>query len=131
MSYLFVSDRKIDMIISGGVNIYPAEIEGVLVTHPAVVDAAVFGVPNPEFGEEVKAAVEVAAGAEPNQALAAELDPQRPLSEEGRAAVAKLAGYLAALGTQLLDPPITEVRHSGSCVRNRRPRSMPGRSAHR
>jgi phosphohistidine phosphatase len=47
------------------------------------------------------------------QALAAELDPQRPLSEEGRVAVAKLAGHLAALGTQLLDPPITEVRHSG------------------
>jgi long-chain acyl-CoA synthetase len=57
--YLFMSDRKIDMIISGGVNIYPAEIEGVLVTHPAVRDAAVFGVPNDEFGEEVKAAVEL------------------------------------------------------------------------
>jgi long-chain acyl-CoA synthetase len=58
--WLFLSDRKIDMIISGGVNIYPAEIEGVLVTHPAVRDAAVFGVPNDEFGEEVKAAVELA-----------------------------------------------------------------------
>ena len=58
--WLFLSDRKIDMIISGGVNIYPAEIEGVLVSHPAVRDAAVFGVPNDEFGEEVKAAVELA-----------------------------------------------------------------------
>jgi long-chain acyl-CoA synthetase len=57
--YLYMSDRKIDMIISGGVNIYPAEIEGVLVTHPAVRDAAVFGVPNDEFGEEVKAAIEL------------------------------------------------------------------------
>ena len=56
---LFLSDRKIDMIISGGVNIYPAEIEGVLVTHPAVRDAAVFGIPNDEFGEEVKAAIEL------------------------------------------------------------------------
>ncbi|MEQ8993700.1 MAG: AMP-binding protein [Pseudomonadales bacterium] len=55
--YLYLSDRKIDMIISGGVNIYPAEIEAVLVTHPAVEDAAVFGIPNEEFGEEVKAAV--------------------------------------------------------------------------
>ncbi len=55
--YLFLSDRKIDMIISGGVNIYPAEVEGVLATHPAVQDAAVFGIPNDEFGEEVKAAV--------------------------------------------------------------------------
>ena len=57
--YLFLSDRKIDMIISGGVNIYPAEIEGVLVTHPAVADAAVFGVPHEEMGEQVKAAVEL------------------------------------------------------------------------
>ena len=71
--YLFMSDRKIDMIISGGVNIYPAEIEGVLAAHPAVADAAVFGVPNEEFGEEVKAAVELAAGREPSEALAAEL----------------------------------------------------------
>ena len=60
--YLFMSDRKIDMIISGGVNIYPAEIEGVLVTHAAVQDAAVFGIPNDEFGEEVKAAVELTPG---------------------------------------------------------------------
>ncbi len=57
--YLFLSDRKIDMIISGGVNIYPAEIEGVLVTHPALADAAVFGVPDEEFGEQVKAAVQL------------------------------------------------------------------------
>jgi long-chain acyl-CoA synthetase len=71
--YLFMSDRKIDMIISGGVNIYPAEIEGILVTHPAVVDAAVFGIPHPEFGEEVKAAVQLAEGSEPSQGLAAEL----------------------------------------------------------
>ena len=60
--YLYLSDRKIDMIISGGVNIYPAEIEAVLVQHPAVEDAAVFGIPNEEFGEEVKAAVKLASG---------------------------------------------------------------------
>ena len=52
--YLYMSDRKIDMIISGGVNIYPAEIEGILVSHPAIADAAVFGIPNEEFGEEVQ-----------------------------------------------------------------------------
>ncbi len=68
--YLFMSDRKIDMIISGGVNIYPAEIESVLVTHAAVQDAAVFGIPNEEFGEEVKAAVELVAGVAPSPALA-------------------------------------------------------------
>ncbi len=60
--YLFLSDRKIDMIISGGVNIYPAEIEALLITHPAVADVGIFGIPNDEFGEEVKAAVELADG---------------------------------------------------------------------
>jgi long-chain acyl-CoA synthetase len=48
------------MIISGGVNIYPREVEDVLLSHPAVQDAAVFGIPDPEFGEQVKAAVELA-----------------------------------------------------------------------
>jgi long-chain acyl-CoA synthetase len=71
--YLFMSDRKVDMIISGGVNIYPAEIESVLVDHPAVTDAAVFGIPNDEFGEEVKAAVELAPGHTPSAALAEDL----------------------------------------------------------
>ena len=71
--YLFMSDRKIDMIISGGVNIYPAEIEGVLVSHPAVADAAVFGIPDDEMGEQVKGAVELAEGYEPTGTLAAEL----------------------------------------------------------
>ncbi|MBI2168708.1 MAG: AMP-binding protein [Actinobacteria bacterium] len=71
--FVFLSDRKIDMIISGGVNIYPAEIESVLITHPAVNDVAVFGIPHEDFGEEVKAAVELAPGAEGSDALAAEL----------------------------------------------------------
>ena len=71
--WLFLSDRKIDMIISGGVNIYPAEIEGVLVTHPAVRDAAVFGVPNEEFGEEVKAAVELGDGEAASPELLADI----------------------------------------------------------
>jgi long-chain acyl-CoA synthetase len=60
--YLYLSDRKADMIISGGVNIYPAEIESVLVTHPRVADVAVFGIPNIEWGEEVKAVVELLPG---------------------------------------------------------------------
>ncbi len=71
--YLYLSDRKIDMIISGGVNIYPAEIEAILVTHPSVEDAAVFGVPNEEFGEEVKAAVKVIPDVEADAALAEDL----------------------------------------------------------
>jgi long-chain acyl-CoA synthetase len=56
--YLYLTDRKHFMIISGGVNIYPQEAENVLITHPAVMDVAVFGVPHDEFGEEVKAVVQ-------------------------------------------------------------------------
>ena len=56
--YLYLTDRKAYTIISGGVNIYPQEAEDVLVTHPKVTDVAVFGVPNEEFGEEVKAVVQ-------------------------------------------------------------------------
>jgi acyl-CoA synthetase (AMP-forming)/AMP-acid ligase II len=61
--YYYICDRRIDMIISGGVNIYPAEIEAVLHAHPAVMDAAVIGVPDDEFGEAVKAVVQARHGA--------------------------------------------------------------------
>ncbi len=72
-AYPFLRDRKIDMIISGGVNIYPAEIESALLAHPAVADAAVFGIPHDDWGEEVKAVVEPAPGHEPGPGLAAAL----------------------------------------------------------
>jgi len=71
--YLYLCDRKSDMIISGGVNIYPAEIEAELSGHPAVDDVAVFGIPHEEWGEEIKAVVQPAPGAEPGPALTAEL----------------------------------------------------------
>ena len=71
--YLFLCDRKIDMIISGGVNIYPAEIEAVLFTHPKVGDAAVFGVPDDDWGERVKAAIEPAPGVEAGEDFEREL----------------------------------------------------------
>jgi long-chain acyl-CoA synthetase len=71
--YLFLCDRKIDMIISGGVNIYPSEVESVLLQHPKVGDAAVFGIPNEDWGEEVKAVIEPAAGIEASPALAQEI----------------------------------------------------------
>jgi long-chain acyl-CoA synthetase len=71
--YLFLCDRKSDMIISGGVNIYPAEIEAVLLTHPKVGDAAVFGVPNDDWGEEIKAVIEPAGGVDAGPALADEI----------------------------------------------------------
>ncbi len=60
--FYYICDRKIDMIISGGVNIYPAEIESVLIAHPAIEDATVIGIPNEEFGEEVKAVVKLRDG---------------------------------------------------------------------
>jgi len=56
-NFVFICDRKIDMIISGGANIYPAEVEDCLFGHPDIADAAVFGVPDPEYGERVHAAL--------------------------------------------------------------------------
>ena len=71
--YLYLCDRKGDMIISGGVNIYPAEIESELSCHPAVDDVAVFGIPHEEWGEEIKAVVQPASGITPGPELTAEL----------------------------------------------------------
>ncbi len=71
--YLYLTDRKAFMIISGGVNIYPQAIEDALITHPKVGDVAVFGVPDQEMGEAVKAVIEPAPGVEPCDELAAEL----------------------------------------------------------
>ena len=71
--YMYLTDRSTFMIVSGGVNIYPQEAENLLVMHPKLVDAAVFGVPNDEFGEEVKAVVQPAAGITPGPELEAEL----------------------------------------------------------
>jgi len=71
--YLFIADRAKDMIISGGVNIYPAEVEGVLSSHPLVRDAAVIGVPDDEWGEQVKAVVELVDGVDPSDEVAEEL----------------------------------------------------------
>ena len=67
--YLYLTDRKSFVIISGGVNIYPQETENVLLDHPAVLDVAVIGVPNEDFGEEVKAVVQLLAGETPSVAL--------------------------------------------------------------
>ncbi len=71
--FLFLTDRATFMIISGGVNIYPQETENLLITHPKVMDAAVFGVPNEDLGEEVKAVVQVVPGVTADEALVAEL----------------------------------------------------------
>lgn len=71
--WLFLTDRSVDLIISGGVNVYPAEVEAVLITHPSVGDVGVIGVPDPEWGESVKAVVELQPGYEASPALAEEL----------------------------------------------------------
>jgi long-chain acyl-CoA synthetase len=71
--YLYLTDRASNMIISGGVNIYPREVEDLLVLHPAVADVGVVGTPDPDWGEQVTAFVQPAPGAEAGDALAAEL----------------------------------------------------------
>src|SRR5207245_5664096 len=82
--YLYLTDRATFMIISGGVNIYPQECENLLITHPKIADAAVFGVPNPDLGEEVKAVVQPMPGIKPCAELAEELISfcSKPLSRQ-------------------------------------------------
>ena len=92
--YLYLTDRKSFMIVSGGVNIYPQEIENALILHPAVLDIAVFGVPNEDFGEEVKAVVQVAADFEENDAL------KDDLTEYART---KLANYMVPRSIDFID----------------------------
>jgi long-chain acyl-CoA synthetase len=91
--YLWLSDRKIDMIISGGVNIYPAEIEAVLAEHPAVGDVAVIGVPNEDFGEEVKAVVQLSGAADAGRVEAELLEACR----------GRLAGYKCPRSVDFVD----------------------------
>ncbi len=71
--YLYLCDRKSDMIISGGLNIYPAEIENEILRNPKVGDVAVFGIPDDDWGEQIKAVVEPAPGVEPGEELAGEI----------------------------------------------------------
>lgn len=71
--FLFLTDRKNNMIISGGVNVYPQETENVLITHPKVLDVAVIGTPHSDFGEEVRAVVQLEPGVEPSESLVEEL----------------------------------------------------------
>ena len=83
--FLYLTDRKAHMIISGGVNIYPQECENLLVTHPQVLDAAVFGVPNEEFGEEVKAVVQLCEPGEAGKRAGGRVDcvlPRAPLGDQ-------------------------------------------------
>ena len=87
--YLFLCDRKSDMIIAGGVNIYPAEIEGEILAHPGVGDVAVFGIPDDDMGEQIKAVVEPAPGHVAGDELAA-VDHGAPGRSAGQVQVAAL-----------------------------------------
>jgi fatty-acyl-CoA synthase len=71
--YLYLTDRRHHMIISGGVNIYPQEAENMLVTHPKVMDAAVFGIPDDEMGQSVKGVIQLVDPADAGEELAEEL----------------------------------------------------------
>ncbi|GAB11147.1 putative fatty-acid--CoA ligase [Gordonia araii NBRC 100433] len=92
--FVYLTDRSAFMIISGGVNIYPQESENVLISHPAVYDVAVIGVPDDEMGEQVKACVQLSEGYVPSEELAAELIDY---------AKASLAAYKAPRSVDFLD----------------------------
>jgi long-chain acyl-CoA synthetase len=92
--YLFLCDRKSDLIISGGVNVYPAEIEGELVMHPGIADVAVFGVPDEEWGEAIKAVVQPVDGVVPSDELTADIM---------QFAAARLANYKLPKTVEYLD----------------------------
>src|SRR5262245_3340165 len=98
--FLFLCDRKCDMIISGGANIYPAEIEAAIIMHPLVADVAVFGVPDDDWGESVKAVVEPAQGARAGPELAAGILAHL----EGRLARMKWPRSIDFIGEMPRDP---------------------------
>jgi bile acid-coenzyme A ligase len=90
--YLYLADRRVDMIISGGANVYPAEVEGALTEHPAVADAVVIGLADDEWGERVHAVVQAA-------------DPAQPPSEDELRAHcrARLAAYKVPKTVELVE----------------------------
>lgn len=119
--YLFIADRRTDLIITGGANVYPAEVEGVLAAHPAVADVAVVGVPDPEMGKAVVAVVELRPGATATAAeLIAftrrdlshykcprriELVPSLPREPQGKVRKRELVAQLSAVSHQLSADP--------------------------
>jgi long-chain acyl-CoA synthetase len=106
--YLFLCDRKSDQILSGGVSIYPAEIEAEIIMHPKVADVAVFGIPDEEWGEQVRAVVQPADGEQPGPGLAAEI----LASLEGRLAHMKWPKSVGFIDEMPRDP-------SGKLLRRR------------
>ena len=107
--YLFICDRKRDMVISGGVNIYPAEIEAVLHSLPGVHDCAVFGIPDEEFGEALMAVVEPQAGAAVSTAATSRLSGPPPGQLQGARASRSAAIYPGRTPGNLQAPPARPV----------------------
>ena len=98
--FLFLCDRKADVIISGGANIYPAEVESEIIGHPRVADVAVFGIPDDDWGERVMAVVQPASGESPGQELAAAI----LASLDGRLARMKWPTVIDFIGEMPRDP---------------------------
>jgi long-chain acyl-CoA synthetase len=115
--YVFLTGRTSELIISGGVNIYPAEIDAVLLMHPAVADAAAVGVPNEEFGEEVRAVVQLSRRRRARRRArelmehcrarsvpcprGIDFDPRRRAARRARCSAADPRTLLAGLGRQI------------------------------
>jgi fatty-acyl-CoA synthase len=91
--YFFIVDRAKDMIISGGFNVYPKEVEDVIATHPAVASVAVIGIPDPDWGEAVKAVVVLKEG----QSVTAQELTQRVKSAKGAVQAPKTVDFVDAL----------------------------------
>jgi long-chain acyl-CoA synthetase len=113
--FLYLTDRATFMIVSGGVNIYPQECENLLITHPKVADAAVFGVPNEDLGEEVKAVVQVLPGIKANSDLVNELMNfcRAHLSHQKCPRSIDFEGELPRLPTGKLYKPVLRDRYWG------------------
>src|SRR3982074_2366522 len=114
--FLYLTDRATFMIISGGVNIYPQECENLLITHPKIADAAVFGVPNPDLGEEVKAVVQPMPGILPCEDLAPEFIAfcGQSLSRQKVPRSIDFEAELPRLPTGKLYKPLRRHRHRGN-----------------
>ncbi len=125
--FLFLCDRKSDMIISGGANIYPAEIEAEIIMNPKVADVAVFGIPDEEWGEQIKAVVQPADGVVAGR-RAGRGDPGRARGQAGEDEVAEVHRFRRRAAAR----PQRQAAQAPSprpLLGGRAARSMPGTSS--
>jgi len=118
--YLFIADRRVDMVVSGGANVYPAEVEAALIEHPAVADVAVIGLPDPEWGARVHAVIEMVEGA-----AALDLEAVRAYCK------ARLASYKVPKSVEFVDRlPRTETGKLSRAVLIAERRDVPASAKH-